>query len=211
MGRPRAKTSIDEAVCALRAAGSPLSFHPIPGTSKMSPLMARAVSISSVAGLATWVMYVVGLHPWAGLVAWAAFIYAGEDRNALTQTVAATTLGAALGWLAIMAAVSIPIPAEHADWLWIPRQALKVVITLFLAVVATKFTLFRHLTITLLGYAVLFAADATIELDLPVVHLLTAPKLYNPFINGVLSMSVGAAFGFSAKRLEQRLAARRTE
>lgn len=173
--------------------------------------MARGVSLALVGGVSTILLYSVGLHPWAALVSWAAFILAGEDRAAVEQTIASTTLGAGLGWLAIMAAVSIPIPAEHADWLWIPRQALKVTITLFLAVLATRFRLFALLPITLLGYAVLFAADATIELDLPVVHLLTAPKLYNPFINGVFSMSAGVLFGYLAKGLGTRLTAGNAE
>lgn len=167
----------------------------------MTSLVARSASVALVGGVATIVMYIAGLHPWAGVVAWAAFIYAGEDLTAVKQTIAGTTLGACLGWVAIMAAVSIPLPPETAHWLWIPRQALKVTLTLFLAVQATRWKLFAHLPITLLGYAVLFAADATIELDLPVVHLLTAPKLYNPFINGVLSMSAGVLFGVAAKWL----------
>jgi len=150
---------------------------------------------------ATMAMYTIGLHPWAGWLAWAAFIMAGEDAAAFKRTVAGTTLGACLGWVAIMTAVSIPLPHDPGDWLWIPRQAVKVTLTLFLAVQATRWKLFAHLPITLLGYAVLFAADATIELDLPVVHLLTAPKLYNPFINGVLSMCAGVLFGVAAKRL----------
>lgn len=174
----------------------------------MTALSARSVSLGLVGGVATVAMYWVGLHPWAGLLAWAAFIHGGEDTKAARETIACATFGAALGWVAIMLAVSIPLPQGQEDLLWMPRQGLTVALTLLLAVQATRFPLLARLPVTLLGFAVLFGVDATIKLDLSVVHLLTAPKSYNPLLNGVLSMVGGVLFGLLATRLERALRSR---
>ena len=102
-----------------------------PGGFTMSPLTARSTSIALVGGVAAMLYLTLGLLFWAGIIAWAACMEAGGDSDAVRKTIAGNAFGAVMGWIALTVALLVPVSPE--GWVWVPRAAIPVAITLFVA------------------------------------------------------------------------------
>ena len=169
----------------------------------MSKATARAVSMAVLGGVMMVLFATQGLLFWAALIAWGGFLAAGGDSGALKKTIAGNTLGAALGWVALMVAQVIVIAAD--SWLWMPRIGAAVAVTLFVLVLASKVDAFSHLPAGLMGFAAMVGAYSIPIMQLNGWERLTGMHLYNPFIQVVLSMLGGAVFGLLSSRLEVAL------
>jgi len=166
----------------------------------MSPRSARAVSTAVVGGLAAMVFFRFGLLVWAGLLAWAVLVPGGDEPGALQKTIAGTTFGAIMAWVAFMLNLLVSVPAE--GWLWVPRIGVAVGITLLILCLATGIPLLSRLSASLAGYAALFGGMATAIAGMSDSSILNTPHLSNPLINVVISMAGGALFASAAKKLE---------
>jgi hypothetical protein len=169
----------------------------------MSPLVALAVSIALLGGVATVLFLTQGLLVWAGFLAWATFLQAGGDTTALKKTIVGSLFGALLGWAAIMLLYQIPIP--EGSWLWMPRYGVAVAATLLVLGLAAKIDLLSSVSISLAGYAAVIGAFAVEVAGIPSMTRLTSLHLYNPFFVVGGSMIGGALFGFASKKLAAAL------
>jgi len=169
----------------------------------MSSQSARSVSLALVGGVAAMLFFSQGLFVWAGLVGWAAFLDAGGDTPALMKTIAGTMFGAVMGWVALRGMFLIDVPPE--GWLWIPRAAIMVVITLFLLSMATRIEMFSRLSTNLFGYASMFAASGMTLQSMALADRLSSFHFANPFVLLVLSMAGGSIFGLASNKLTEAL------
>jgi hypothetical protein len=165
----------------------------------MKPMTARALSMALVGGVAAVLFLSQGLLLWAGFIAWGVFLAAGGDTAALTKTIAGNLFGALLAWAALLIMHQFPVAPD--SWLWIPRAAIVVAVTLLALSPATKVAPLSNLPAGLIGYAAVFGAFSIPVQDLTTLDRLTALHLYNPFILVALSMVVGAVVGWIAVRL----------
>ncbi len=170
----------------------------------MSPLVALAVSIALLGGVASVLFLTQGLLVWAGIISLACVLDAGGDAPALKRTLAGTTFGAVLGWVAMMLLVQVSIP--EGSWLWMPRYAIVMGITLLALGLAAKFELLSRISFSLVGCAVVLAAIAVPDVRFPGVERLTGFRMYNPLVLVVMSMVAGALLGVAAKKLAGVLA-----
>lgn len=169
----------------------------------MSPHAARASSLVLVGGFGAALLFRAGLPVWAAMLGWASYLDARDAPGALTTTVVGAAIGVVVAWAAEVAVFSIPVPPD--SWLWIPRSAGAIALSLPLLVLASHLGLLARLSTALYGYAGIFAA-VLMPLDaLTSIQRLTGLHLYNPLFYLTISMAVGALAGSAAGRLERAL------
>lgn len=71
----------------------------------MPQLVALSFSIAVLGGI--WAYLALGplsgiVLVWAGFIAWGCFFHAGGDNKALVKTIAGTTYGVLIGWIALL-------------------------------------------------------------------------------------------------------------
>jgi hypothetical protein len=161
---------------------------------EMDIISALAVSIGLLAGVATWLflgpMGGLGLSLWAAFVAWATFYHCGGKEAGLQKTIVHNIFGAFLGWLALSAIsqLSLGVP------LW---AAICVAISVFVLVIAAKNATFSDIPAAVFGYA----SVAAFALAGGKLSAVTSASLENPFVNIVISMVIGALFGYSSEKI----------
>jgi hypothetical protein len=170
----------------------------------MSSLVALAVSIGVLGGVATILYLKVGLLIWAGFIAWACFFHTGGTTAALTNTIVCNTFGAFCAWVAAVVILSFPL----ADRLTLPVWAGIVVgITVLLMVLAAKVPALSTIPASVYGYAAVFAyllqTPETLTKD-----KLMSPSLGNAFLIVVISMILGALFGFVSGKMAGAMTAK---
>jgi hypothetical protein len=158
-------------------------------------------------GIALILFRTQGLLLWAGFVAWAAFLDAGGDGAALKKTIVGNIFGAFMAWVALLLVLYVVVPA--GSWLWMPRTALAVAVTLLVLGLAARSELLSHVPSSLYGYAAVFGSWAVVVPDSPGPERLTDLHLYNPIIVVVISMVIGAVFGLLSNKLADSLAAKK--
>ena len=144
-----------------------------------------------------------GLPLWAGLVGWAAYTGMQGAPAPLKQTIAATTAGIVVGWCAEVLAHLIPVPPD--TWLWIPRAALAVAVTLPLLLLTVRWRLSDNIFPALSGYGAVFAALASPPVNQTNLQRLTGLHLSNPIVLMTISMALGVLSGWLEGRLEAAL------
>jgi hypothetical protein len=154
-------------------------------------------------GFAVVLFATQGLLGWAGFIAWGGFLAAGGDTAACKKTVAGNIFGAILAWVALMIAQQIYVAPE--SWLWMPRLAFAVAVTLLILCLAAKVELLSHLPSGLLGYAAVFGAFSAPIMNLNGMQRLSGLHMYNPFIQVSLSMVAGAVVGLISAKLADAL------
>ena len=87
-----------------------------------------------------WPSFGQGLFFWAGIVGWAVLAEAGGDPAAMKKTLGGTIFGACLAWVALVVSLLIPVPPE--GWMWVPRLAVTVALSLYLLEMAAGVELF---------------------------------------------------------------------
>ncbi|MGB8397316.1 DUF1097 domain-containing protein [Bradyrhizobium sp.] len=164
----------------------------------MDIITALAVSIGLLAGVATWLflgpMGGLGLSLWAVFVAWASFYHCGGKEAGLQKTIVHNVFGAFLGWLALTAVSQMPLGATLGVPLW---AAICVAITVFVLVIAAKNPMFSDIPAAVFGYA----SVAALALAGGKLSAVTSGSLENPLINIVISMVIGALFGYASEKI----------
>jgi Protein of unknown function (DUF1097) len=170
----------------------------------MSSLVALAVSIGVLGGVATILYLKVGLLIWAGFVAWACFFHAGGDTAAFTNTVFCNVFGAFCAWVAALIILSFPM----ADTLTLPVWAGIVVgITVMLMVLGAKIPAFSTIPASVYGYAAVFAYLLQTPDALNKAKLVSM-GLGNAFFLVVISLVLGAVFGLVSAKMAAALTAK---
>lgn len=159
----------------------------------MTALVALAVSIGLLGGIATFLYLKVGLAIWAGFIAWACFFHSGGDTEALKKTIVGNLFGI--------------FCAAVAAWLILSRGtgplgiSIVVGVTVFLMVLAAHLKPFATIPASVYGYGATFAYLLQTEQAMVIGKLLAVDVVGNPLLVVALSMVLGAVFGWLSARL----------
>ena len=172
----------------------------------MSALVALAVSIGLLGAVATFLYLTLGLAIWAGFIAWACFFHSGGDDTALKRTIAGNIFGAVCAWVAAMIILNVPM----GDSLGLPLWAGIVVgLTVFVMVLASQIPALSVIPASVYGYAALFAYLLQTAEAMVVGRLLGVDFRANPLLVVIISMVVGALFGWASAKLAATLSAKK--
>ncbi len=160
----------------------------------MSVLIATALSVGVLAGVATWIFLTVGtILIWAAFVAWACFFHCGGDNAALKTTIIGTAFGVVAGWVAALVIVYVPLAEALTLPLW---AGIVVLVTVVIVVLASSIPAFSVIPASVYGYACAFAFLLLQTPSKMTPEALIAPSFDNVLINVIVSMAIGAVFGW---------------
>jgi len=159
----------------------------------MNAIVATAVSVGVLGGIATWLFLSVGsILIWAAFAAWACYFHSGGDQAALKSTIICNILGVVAAWVAALVILAIPL----AEVLTLPVWAgIVVIITVAIYILLAQVEVFASVPGTTYGYACTFAyllqTPDKLNLD-----TLTSVTMSNALIVVIVSMVIGAIFAF---------------
>ena len=159
----------------------------------MNAIVATAVSVGVLGGIATWLFLSVGsILIWAAFAAWACYFHSGGDQAALKSTIICNILGVVAAWVAALVILAIPL----AEVLTLPVWAgIVVIITVAIYILLAQVEVFASVPGTTYGYACTFAyllqTPDKLNLD-----TLTSATMSNALIVVIISMVIGAIFAF---------------
>jgi Protein of unknown function (DUF1097) len=163
----------------------------------MDMITALAVSIGLLGGIAAWLFLGpiggLGLSIWAAFIGWASFYHCGGKEAGLQKAIVNNVFGVIVGWIALLLVTQIPLAGSLGLPVW---AGICVAVTVFVLVIAAKNEMLSDIPAGVLGYASVVA----LALAGNKLGALTAPSLDNPLINIVISMVIGAAFGYLSQR-----------
>lgn len=173
----------------------------------MSQLSALSLSIGVLGAI--WAYLCLGpfsgcLLVWAGFIAWGCFFHTGANNNALTKTIVGTAYGALIGWIALLIIVNVAMPALGTLW-----PAIVVGVTVFFLVIVASINLLSVVPANVYGYAAIVAYSLQTPSAPPSsgpLQNLTSASFANPLILLIVSMVIGALFGFASNKLSAALA-----
>jgi hypothetical protein len=165
----------------------------------VAPLVALSFSIGILGAI--WAYLALGplagfVLVWAGFIAWGCYFHSGK---ALTKTIVGTAYGAFIAWVALMIIVHVPMPALGTVW-----PALVVGVTVFLLVIVASIDALSVVPANVYGYAALAGYSLTAPSPGPLQNL-TAGSFANPLILLIVSLVVGALFGYASGQLAEAL------
>lgn len=169
----------------------------------MDIIMALGVSIGLLGGIATWLFLGpiggLGLSIWAAFIAWGSFYHCGGKEAGLQKTVVHNIFGVIIGWIALMLITQIPLAGSLGLPVW---AGICVAITVFVLVLAAKNAMFSDIPASVFG----FASVAAFALAGDKLGALTAGSFENPLFNVVVSMVIGALFGYVSEKIAGAIA-----
>jgi hypothetical protein len=173
----------------------------------MSQLSALSLSIAVLGAI--WAFLALGplsgcTLVWAGFIAWGCFFHTGANNNALTKTIVGTIYGAVIGWIALLIIVNVAMPALGSVW-----PALVVGVTVFFLVIVASINLLSVVPANVYGYAAIVAYSLQTPSAPPAtgpLQNLTSASCANPLILLIVSLVLGALFGFASNKLSGALA-----
>lgn len=166
----------------------------------MTPLVALALSIGVLGGIATALYLKVGLAIWAGFIAWACFFHSGGDGEALKKTI----IGNLWGIFCALLAAAMLFSSLGAS---LGGAAAPVIVglTVFIMVIGAHFKPFSTIPAAVYGYASTFAAILMSATAVVMENLMIVGIEGNPVIKVALSMIIGALFGLASAKLAAAL------
>lgn len=167
------------------------------GGTAMDLIVALAISIGVLGGIATWVSLgpLAGvLQIWAIFIAWACFYHCGGKETGLKNTIVCNIVGAIVAWIALL----IVVKTGLADSMGLPLWAGIVVgVTVIILVLLAKVPAFNPIPALVYGYASVAAfALLTGKFD-----MLTAGSFENALVAVIVSMVVGAILGYISEKI----------
>ncbi len=168
----------------------------------MSTNTALAISVGVLGAIATWLFLGPlggALAIWAAFIAWGCFFHCGGKEHGLQSAI----LGNAAG--AIIAAITLIVATKTglADRLGLPVwAAICVGIGVAAMVLLANIPMFAAIPAQVYG----FASVVAYTLMKDAAGSLTAASLENPVVIVILSMIVGAVFGYISEKLAGMLA-----
>lgn len=165
----------------------------------MPQLLALSLSIAVLGAI--WTFLAVGplapyLAVWAGFLAWGCFFHSGADTQALIKTIAGCVYGAIVGWIALLVIVHVPVAALGAVW-----PAIVVGVFVFCLVIVASVPQLSVVPANVYG----FAAVVAYTLSAKATGDLTASSFANPVILIIVSMVIGALFGYVSAQVAHAL------
>ena len=166
------------------------------GSHKMTPLVALALSIGALGGIATAIYLKTGMAIWAGFIAWACFFHSGGDGEALKKTILGNLFGifcAAVAAVLLLGSVGASLGGAAAPVI--------VGVTVFGMVMGAHLKPFSTIPASVYGYAATFAAILMAAQAVVVGDLMVVGITGNPVLRVAISMIVGALFGIASAKL----------
>ena len=168
----------------------------------MSSNTALAISVGVLGAIATWLFLGPlggALAIWAAFIAWGCYFHCGGKEQGLQSAIVNNAAGAVIGGLTLLAAgaaIGASLPA--AVW-----PAICVGIGVAAMVLLANLPMFSVIPAQVYGFAsvvayTLMTADGAANL--------TAGSMANPVVVIILSMIVGAVFGYVSEKLAGMLA-----
>jgi hypothetical protein len=173
----------------------------------MSQLSALSLSIAVLG--AVWAYLALGplagyVLVWAGFIAWGCYFHTGANTNALTKTIVGTVYGAIIGWIALLIIVNVSMPALGVVW-----PALVVGFTVFFLVIVASINLLSVVPANVYGFAAIVAYSLHQPSAAPAtgpLQNLTSGSFANPLVLLIVSLVIGALFGYASNQLTGALA-----
>ena len=169
----------------------------------MPQLVALSVSIAVLGAI--WAFLALGplagfVLVWAGFVGWGCFFHSGGDDKALVKTIAGNVYGAVIAWIALLIIVNVSV--EELGTVW---PAIVVGVTVFFLVIVASLDKLSVVPANVYGYAATVAYSLHQATDAeagtgPLANLASA-SFQNPLVLLIVSMVVGALFGFVSGKL----------
>lgn len=166
----------------------------------MNLVTALAIVIGGLGGVATWLflgpLAGLGLSIWAAFIAWGSFYHAGGGETGLKNTVIGAIWGAIMATVALVLMPILDMGAIGA--------AIAVGVTVAVMILAAQVPLLSAIPPAVYGYAST-AAFALLKTgaDATGTDIATSPLL-----NVIISMIIGAAFGFASEKIAGSLASK---
>lgn len=143
-------------------------------------------------------------HPRVGGLHWlGCFFHSGANNNALVKTIVGNAYGALVAWVALLIIVKVPVPGLGAVW-----PAIVVGATVFLLVIVASIDLLPVVPANVYGYAALVAYSLHQASAAPAtgpLQNLVSPSFANPLVLLIVSMVIGALFGYASDQLAKVL------
>ena len=159
----------------------------------MSSLVALALSVAVLGGVAAWLFLTVGsILIWAAFVAWACFFHSGGDVPALKSTIISNIFGVVAAWVAALVILSVPMAATLTLPVW---AGIVVAITIFIYILMSNIEVFASIPGSTYGYACTFGFLLQTPEKLS-MEALTSVSMSNALIVVPISMVIGALFAF---------------
>ena len=169
----------------------------------MPQLVALSVSIAVLG--AVWAFLALGplggfVLVWAGFVAWGCYFHTGGDEAALSKTIVGNVYGVIMAWIALLIIVNVPVPGMGTVW-----PAVVVGVTVFLLVIVASIDKLSAVPAQVYGYAstVAYSLEQATDGEAgtgPLANLASA-SFQNPLVLLIVSMVIGALFGFASGKL----------
>lgn len=169
----------------------------------MPQLVALSVSIAVLGAI--WAFLALGplsgfVLVWAGFVAWGCFFHTGGDDKALTKTIAGNVYGVVIAWIAFLIIVNVQVASLGTLW-----PAIVVGVTVFLLVIVASIEPLSAVPANVYGYASTVAYSLHQATDAeagtgPLANLASG-SFQNPLVLLIVSMVIGALFGFISGKL----------
>ena len=169
----------------------------------MPQLAALSVSIAVLG--AVWAFLALGplggfVLVWAGFVGWGCFFHSGGDDQALVKTIVGNIYGVVIAWIALLIIVNVPVAALGTVW-----PAIVVGVTVFFLVIVASIDKLSVVPANVYGYAatVAYALHQATDAEAgtgPLANLASA-SFQNPLVLLIVSMVIGALFGFVSGKL----------
>ena len=169
----------------------------------MPQLAALSVSIAVLG--AVWAYLALGplggfVLVWAGFVGWGCFFHSGGDDQALVKTIAGNIYGVVIAWIALLVIVNVPVEGLGTVW-----PAIVVGVTVFFLVIVASIDKLSVVPANVYGYAatVAYALHQATDAEAgtgPLANLASA-SFQNPLVLLIVSMVIGALFGFVSGKL----------
>jgi hypothetical protein len=173
----------------------------------MSTNSALAISVGVLGAVATWLFLgPLGgvLAIWAAFIAWGCYFHCGGKEHGFMTTVMANIAGAIIAGITLYAALrtgmgeklGVPIWAAICVGIGVAAMVLVANIEMFSAIPAQVYGFASTVALTLL------TADGAANL--------TSASVANPVFVIIVSMAVGAVFGYASEKLAGMLAGSRS-
>ncbi|MDF1589739.1 MAG: DUF1097 domain-containing protein [Gammaproteobacteria bacterium] len=171
----------------------------------MSGLVALALSIGGLGGVATW----LALDPlagmitiWAIFIAWAAYFHNGADTAALKNTIICGIFGSIMAGVAFALITKVGLGSGTSLAI---NAAVWVGVTVFVLVFASQIPVLAAIPSSVYGYAATAAYAIHAGADLSAAGNTLAMDFSNPVLVISLSIVVGAIFGMVSGKLSAAL------
>lgn len=157
----------------------------------MDLITALAVSIGLLGGVATYLFlsFGMGLQIWAAFIGWASYYHCGGQTKGLMDSIAGAVWGAVMAAAAFYLMGMLGLPGAIGP-------AVAVAITVFIMIMGAKVPILSSIPAAVYGYAATAGLTLLGKDFAPAGSLLAVPAL-----NVIISMIIGAIFGYISQQL----------